>query len=181
MLHRAQMTVVGGKADVNAGQNGTKLRGRRMHKHNVFVCRRYGLTPISTRAARIRTIGSRSVRATGGGGSTRPVSPATAVRAERMEYSTVKTQSRGCSQNCPITAKVLRAVGAYIGAVTRLTGHELAGDVRHSAWQNPRVFEPCGLRLIEFQMPANSMMISLPVASHIGFLMKSPGLSPRKP
>lgn len=71
--------------------------------------------PRRTRDARISTLGSRSVRATGGGGVTRPVKLATAVRAERTEYSTVNTQSRGSSQYCPITAKLRAPCGRTSG------------------------------------------------------------------
>ena len=71
--------------------------------------------PIKTRAALARTLGSWSVAATGGGGSVLPVKLETAVRADRTEYSTVNTQSRGCSQNCPITAKFCAPLGRTSG------------------------------------------------------------------
>lgn len=78
--------------------------------------------PRRTRDARISTLGSRSVRATGGGGSTRPVKLATAIREERTEYSTVNTQSRGSSQYCPITAKLRAPCGRTSGRSPALRG-----------------------------------------------------------
>src|SRR6056297_1253656 len=72
--------------------------------------------PLSrVRAARARTAGFRSVGLTGGGAGARPVNRCTASFAERTEYSTVNTVSRGISQNWPMTAEFTAPSGTTGG------------------------------------------------------------------
>jgi len=52
----------------------------------------------------------------------------------------------------PDNCKIPRTIGPHIRSIAGLTGHELAGDKRHSTGKNPRTFKPCLFLLRQLQV-----------------------------
>ena len=133
-------------------------------------------------AARSSARGSRSLRTTGGGGGTCPVRPWTAVQAERTEYSTVNTQSRGISQNWPMMAKFSGSTRDHRRPVACLARHELAGDERHPAGDYLRAVEEFGPLVRRQPELMGEFLEDLPAGRlRHRLAITSPGRSPRRP